>query len=407
MNKPYIPSQKILERYADVLVNFALGGGKGIKKGDTVLVHATESTRLLYIEVLKAVWKKGGNVIQRYGLDDAPDFKPTRTFYELASNEQLAFFPKKLAKGQIETIDHSLMLYAKTDMHALKGIDTKKMHQRNEAWKLDQKWFFEKERAKKLTWSVANYATEAMAKEAGMSLKEYWQQIINACFLDKENPIKEWRKIEATLARTVKKLNDLEIEKVHVVAPDIDLWVQIGEKRGWKSGGGANIPSFEVFTSPDWRGTEGYIKFNQPLYRYGNLVKGIELEFRNGKVVRSKATHNEDVLKTMIATKDADKLGEFSLTDRRLSRITRFMADTMYDENMGGPNGNTHVALGMSYKDCYKGDPSKVKSAEWKRLGYNDSSVHTDMFSTSPRTVTAYLKNGKTKVIYKNGQFTL
>ena len=58
----------------------------------------------------------------------------------------------------------------------------------------------------------------------------------------------------------------------------------------WVGCSGRNIPSFEIFTSPDWRGTEGWISFNQPLYRYGNLVRGIRLEFSDGRVVRASRT---------------------------------------------------------------------------------------------------------------------
>ena len=83
------------------------------------------------------------------------------------------------------------------------------------------------------------------------------------------------------------------------------------------------------------------------------------------------------------------------------------MAETLFDENIGGPFGNTHIAVGMAYKDCYKGDASKVKDKEWKEMGYNNSSVHTDIVSTTDRTVTATLTNGKKMVIYENGQFVL
>ena len=109
----------------------------------------------------------------------------------------------------------------------------------------------------------------------------------------------------------------------------------------------------------------------------------------------------------MIATKNANKVGEYSLTDSRHSRITKFMAETLFDENMGGPYGNTHMALGMSYRDTYAGDVSKLTTKEAERLGFNDSSVHTDIISTTKRTVTAHLKDGKTKVIYKDGRFAL
>ena len=201
------------------------------------------------------------------------------------------------------------------------------------------------------------------------------------------------------------KLNALPIEKLHVKGSDADLWIHLGEKRQWMCGSGRNIPSFEHFTSPDWRGTNGWIRFNQPLYRYGVHITGVELWFKNGRVVKAKAKKNEKVLKQMIATKNADKIGEYSLTDKRLSRITRFMAETLFDENMGGANGNTHLALGKSYQDCCIEDPGELSLKDWEDLGFNDSSVHTDIISTAPRTVTAHLKGGATKVIYKNGMF--
>ena len=109
----------------------------------------------------------------------------------------------------------------------------------------------------------------------------------------------------------------------------------------------------------------------------------------------------------MIATEGADRVGEFSLTDRRFSRITRFMAQTLYDENVGGPFGNTHVALGRSYQDAYAGDPGEVAVEEWKRLGFNSSSVHTDIVSTTDRVVTATLRGGEQRVIYRDGEFQL
>ncbi|MEN9561215.1 MAG: hypothetical protein RIQ56_488, partial [Candidatus Parcubacteria bacterium] len=105
--------------------------------------------------------------------------------------------------------------------------------------------------------------------------------------------------------------------------------------------------------------------------------------------------------------KNADKIGEYSLTDGRHSRITKVMAETLYDENMGGPQGNTHLAVGMSYRDTFTGDVSKLTNEEAEKLGFNDSSVHTDIISTTRRQVTAHLKDGSEKVIYKDGQFVL
>jgi aminopeptidase len=404
-NKPYTPPQKILENYANVLINFALGSGKGIKKGEVVHLIAEEFAKPLYLELRKAIWKAGGHVISDYRPSNEKGVNVEQDFYLHTENDQISFFPNHYLEGLIKQVDHSIFILGETDLKALKDIDPKKIMERSKVFKPYMEWRNKKESAGKFTWTLALYGTEEMAKESKMSLKEYWGQIIKACFLDHKDPIAKWNEVFKNLEDYRKKLNKLPIDKFHVKGPDVDLWVKLGEKRQWAGGSGRNMPSFELFTSPDWRGTEGWIKFNQPLYSHGNMIEGIELTFKNGRIIKSKAKKNEKLLKQMIATEGADKIGEFSMTDRRFSRITRFMADTLFDENIGGPNGNTHIAIGNSYHDCYVGDPSKVSKKTWEKLGYNNSSVHTDIITTTPRTITAYLKNGKTKVIYKNGEY--
>lgn len=410
-NKDYIPSQKILENYAKVLVNFALGGGKGVQKGETVYLTVNEYAKPLYIELYKAVIKRGGHVITNYIPDDSnsglsKNANISRLFYENANDEQIQNFPAKYLKGLIEEIDHSIYIISDTNKHALKGVNPKKIMARGKAFKPYMDWRNKKESEGKFTWTLALYGTPAMAKEARMTLKEYWEQIILACFLDKPNPIAEWKKTFKMVEKAQNHLNSLPIEKLHVKGPDADLWVHLGEKKKWMGGSGRNIPSFEIFTSPDWRGTNGWIRFSEPLYRYGNLITGIELWFKDGKVIKSKAKQNEKVLKEMIATPNADKIGEYSLTDKRFSRITKFMAETLFDENVGGKYGNTHLALGNAYHDCFTEDPAQMTEEDWEELGFNSSSVHTDIVSTTPRTVTAYMKDGTNRVIYKDGLFT-
>jgi aminopeptidase len=412
--KNYEPNKLILDRYAQVLVQFALGGGNGIKKGDVVRVSANESAKPLFIAVCNAIINAGGHILPHYSPDDEQGDKRrnesfTRYFYERAQDHQLDFFPDKYLKGVVDQMDHSLFILSTVDPNALKGVDPKKIMRRGIALKPFMDWRHQKEWQGKFTWTIGLYGTKAMATEAGLSEKEYWNQIIKACFLDHKDPVTKWRKIYRNLENYLAKLNKLapQIDRLHVVGPDMDLWIKHGEKRHWHGGSGRNIPSFELFTSPDWRGTNGWIRFNQPLYRYGNKITGIELHFKNGKVVKSRAKTNEKLLKEMIATPGADRIGEYSLTDKRFSRITKFMAETLFDENMGGPHGNTHLALGMSYRDTYAGDVSKLTKKQADNLGFNDSSVHTDIISTTPRTVTAHLKNGKEKIIYKNGQFVV
>ncbi len=398
----YTPSPLILQRYAQVLVNFALNSGRGIKKGEVVRLNVPESAKPLYVALRNQVLRSAGIPMTNYLPDDVD-----RAHFELASIEQLKFFPNKYARGLVDQLDHSIHIISETNKHELEGVDPKKIMLRGITYKPFKDWQDEKENRGQFTWTIALYGTPAMAKEAKMSLPSYWDQIIQACFLDHSDPIAKWQQVFTANSQILKKLNSLPIDKLHVEGDRVNLWVKIGPGRKWLSGNGRNIPSFEVFISPDWRGTSGHIEFNQPLYRYGSMINGIKLDFKNGVVTHSTAAKNYPILQSMIQTLNGDKVGEFSLTDKRLSRIKKFMAETLFDENISGPYGNTHIALGSAYKDSYTGSPNKVSLATWKKLGYNDSAVHTDIISTTNRTVTAYLTDKIIKVIYKNGEFVL
>ncbi|MCC2631736.1 MAG: Thermophilic metalloprotease superfamily, partial [Patescibacteria group bacterium] len=352
----YIPPQEILLKYADVLVNFALGGGGGVKPGEAVWMRLHESAKPMYVPLRNAILKAGANPIIQYIADDVR----VSDEYELSSDKQLSFFPGTYMKGLVDQVDHMLYLYSEYDKYELKEVDPKKIMARSNALRPYMEWRNEKEAAGKFTWTLAIYGTPAMAKEANMSEEEYWQEIIKACYLDMPDPISEWKKTFAELERIQGELNALSIESLHVQAEDIDLKVGIGPNRKWLGGMGRNIPSFELFISPDCRKTEGTIHFNQPLYRYGNMIEDISLTFKDGKVVDAKAAKGEELLKEMISSENANMIGEFSLTDGRFSRITKVMADTLYDENIGGPQGNTHVAVGNAYQDSYPGDASTV-----------------------------------------------
>lgn len=398
----YLPSQEILDKYANLLINFALGGCKGIKKGEVVFLQVPENAKPLLISLRRSILMAGGYPLINYLPDDIEE-----GFYKEAKEEHLNFFPGKYLKGRVDEMDHLVIIIADTNPKELEKVDPKKIMTRNKAFKPYMDWKNEKENAGKFTWTLAAYATEGVAKEAGLTLKEYWQEIIKACYLDEENPIEKWKSIISEIERVKEKLDSMEIEELHVKAPGTDLIVGLGKNRKWIGGDGNNIPSFEVFISPDWRKTHGKIQFTEPLYVYGNLIKDVYLEFENGKVVKATASKGENVLREMIATENADKVGEFSLTDGRLSRITKFMAETLFDENVGGEQGNTHLALGNAYKDSYPEDISKITKKQWEEMGYNDSVVHTDIIATSPREVTAKLANGEKVTIYKEGKFTI
>lgn len=402
MSDNYGPSTEILTKYAQVLVHFALGQKEGIRKGEVVQCVVPDIAKPLALALHDEILKAGGHVMMRLlptGFD--------RHYYQLANQEQLLFFPAKYLKARVELVDHTIGIIADPDPEELKDVDPAKIMAARNAQKKYRDWLVDKETKGSLTWTLGLWGTQAKADIVGLSLENYWGQIIKACFLDQDDPIAKWRKTKALQQAIRTKLNRLSIEWLHITGPDADLRVQLGANRVWKGGADRNIPSFELFTSPDWRGTQGWIRFNQPLFRYGNILEDIELRFEKGLVVQSSAKKGEKLLKEMLKSPNADKIGEFSLTDKRLSPITHFMAETLYDENMGGPQGNTHLAIGSAYRDCFRGDQSQVKKSEWKKMGFNDSPEHTDIISTTPRTVTATLTSGEQVLIYRDGQFQL
>jgi aminopeptidase len=406
---PYAPSHEHLERYAELLIGYALGGGTGISEGDVVQIGAPDNAKPLYAELCRAVWRRGGHVIQAFVPAEGGDgVYLNRDFLQVASDAQLDFFAERYWRGFADVCDHQVHILSDVDPHALRDVNPERVLRPRRARRPLREWLDAKENAGEFTWTLALYGTEAMAAEAGMTVEEYWEQIIGACFLDHPDPASRWREVNQQIEGHCRWLGSLPIERLHVEGEDVDLWVTIGEKRQWLGGGGRNIPSFEVFTSPDWRGTEGRIRFSEPLYIDGSLIRGIELEFQDGRVVTARAEENEPLLKEMLASGEgADRIGEFSLTDARLSPISRFMAETLFDENTGGPYGNTHLAIGYAIRPAYDGDATALSEEDWERLGFNQAPIHVDIVSTTDRTVTAVMRDGSERVIYAGGRFAV
>ncbi len=398
----YTPSKEILDNYARVMIDFALGKGRGVKEKDVVYLQYDAEAEPLALAVFKRILERGA-----YPMLKSNEEKFERLMFETASDDQLKFFPKEYTKTLIDTIDHRLYLIAPTDPFLLKDIEPKKIVMGNKSKRAIRKWLFEKEDKGGLTWSLCLYGTEGLAREAGMTIKDFWQQIIRACHLNEVNPIAAWQDTFRQIKSIKEKLNKMPIDKLHLVSEKTDLYISLGTRRRFQGGGGANIPSFEIFTSPDWRGVNGHIFFNFPLYRYGNIIKNIYLEFKDGRIVKARADKNEALLRAMVAQKNADKIGEFSLTDKRFSKIDRFMANTLYDENFGGDYGNSHLAVGTSYHDCYVGDIESMTEKDWEKLGFNESIEHCDIINTNKKTVTAVMRDKTEKLIYQDGIFLL
>jgi aminopeptidase len=396
-------TSKQLQRYADVLWwGLTTARRSPFKRNDIVVIRynkpAVELAEILYAGLLE----RGIHPIQRMNPTPAME----RYFYSISSNKQLVF----LLPGEKELISRlngSIFLYAPESITHLSDIDPKKIGKTAVAHKALRDIANQREARGAFSWTLCVFPTAELAEHAGLSLAEYNRQIVNSCFLNKSDPVSHWRSILKNAQSIKKWLNAMDVDYFHVESDNIDLEIRPGEKRQWIGISGRNIPSFEIFLSPDWRTVRGKYFADQPSYRSGNRVEGVRLVFQKGCATKVSADSGENFVKKQLAMdKGADKVGEFSLTDKRFSKINCFMANTLYDENYGGRYGNCHIALGASYSNTYAGDSRRLTPTRKRQLGFNESALHWDLVNTEKKKVTAHLNTGKTLVIYENGRFS-
>jgi len=391
-----------LEKYADVLWwGLSTARGKRYRKGEIVIVRydlpALQLAELIHGKLLDM----GLNPVIRQTMTPIME----HNFYSKSNDKQLIFeVPGE--RLLCRHLNGGIYLHAPASLTHLKDVAPGKIGKALVARKPLRDILQKREERKEFGWTLCMFPTEELARQAGMDLKDYTSEVLKACYLDKRDPVSKWKEIYSKATSLKKWLNSLEIKTLNIESDNIDLRVSQGQKRRWVGISGHNIPSFELFISPDWRGVEGIYYADQPSYRSGNLVEGVRLVFKNGNVVKAEAKRGQDFLKKQLAMDPgARRVGEFSLTDRRFSRINRFMANTLYDENYGGKYGNCHLALGASYSDTYNGDASRLTKKRKESLGFNESALHWDLVNTEDKRVTAVLRDGSKKLIYERGKF--
>jgi len=391
-----------LKRYADVLLwGLTTARSKPFKKGDVVLVRFNlDAIRLA--EILESrILERGLNPVRR--LNPTPEME--KNFFGLANRRQLIFDPPGEAE-LYRNLNGSIFLHAPASITHLSTIDPKKISRFTLSKKFLRDILEEREQAGRFSWTLCMLPTAELAHHAGLADGDYAKQIVKACFLNRRDPVKQWKAVYKNAAAIKRWINSMAVKYYHIESATVDLKITPGEQRRWIGISGHNIPSFELFVSPDWRGTSGVYYADQPSYRSGNLVQGVKLTFKKGSTVAVDAQSGSDfVQKQLKMDRGASRLGEFSLTDKRFSKIDRFMANTLFDENFGGRWGNCHVALGASYADTYSGNVQSLTKEKKARLGFNDSALHWDLVNTEKKRVVAHLADGGRRTIYENGCF--
>ena len=391
-----------LKRYADVLLWGLNTSRRGrFKKGDVILIQYDHAALKLAEILFDRIIAAGMNPVQRMVLTIGME----RSFYGKAGRRQLIF----QAPGEKELLGNlhgRIYLHAPESLTHLKEIDPARICKVLVARKSLRDILERREQDGLHGWTLCTLPTQELAAQACTTPEVYAGQIIRACYLDRKDPVGKWEAIRQEATAIKRWMGGLKTVFFHVESENCDLKITSGEQRKWAGVSGHNIPSFELFVSPDWRGTEGTYYANLPSYRSGNYVTGVRLAFVKGVAVKISAETGEAfTIRQLSMDRGAARIGEFSLTDKRFSRINRFMADTLFDENFGGKHGNCHIAVGASYTDTYTGNPAAMTGALKRQMGFNDSALHWDLVNTEDKTVTAHLSSGKRIVIYEKGRF--
>lgn len=202
-------------------------------------------------------------------------------------------------------------------------------------------------------WVLTYYPTAGMAQQAGMSMDSLREFYYDSVLVDYGKMEKELKGIEKILDKG---------SEVRVVGKKTDIKLSIKGRLAQSCYGERNIPDGEVFVGPVHMEVNGEVYFDLPTLAYGHEVRGIHLEFVDGKVVRAMAEQGDEALQKMLETDPGARyLGEFAIGANY--NVTRPMMNTLFDEKIGG---TIHMALGRSYKEKRGG-------------GTNESAIHWDI----------------------------
>lgn len=368
-----------LRRLADLTVQV----GANVQPGQLVVITGFVENAPLIREVARAAYRAGARRVEA----DYLDRHITRAAVELGPEDSLDYStPWSLTMLDTLTAEKGCFIQVAGDpepglLADLPGDRVARAVPRE----VYAKWFGMVS-SKAVNWTIAPAPNAGWARRVfgKPDMDALWQAVEKAIRLDRDDPVEAWRKHVARLSRIAEALNERHFDAVRYRGPGTDLTVGLLPSSEWgaaseKTSFGVthlpNIPTEEVFTTPDRRRAEGHVRSTRPLEFHGTLVHDLEIRFRDGRIVEVNASGGADLVRTEVAVDEgAARLGELALVDgsSEVGKLGITFFNTLFDEN-----ATSHIAYGDGFDFC-------VGDATDREAGANKSAVHTDFMVGGP-----------------------
>jgi aminopeptidase len=393
-----------LERFADLIVNF----GANVQEGQIVDIGSGLAKEELTRAITASAYKRGAKFVDVYYWD--PYLKRARVQY--AAEEVLDFVPPWYGERTLQLGEQrgaTISLSGPTEPHLFDDLDPARLGR--DVFPRVKEWTTViNERT--VNWCVAPCPTPNWAElvhpdlHPPAALDKLWDDIVHVCRLDEDDPEAEWGKRNRVLKTAAERLTERRFDALHLEGPGTDLTIGLLPTSRWIGGDEetvdgiahmANLPTEEVFTSPDPARVDGIVRATKPLYSQGRIINGLKVRFEEGCAVQIEADSGAETLRAVVTRDEGGvRLGEVALVDRegRIGALDTVFYDTLLDENAA-----SHIALGSAY-DAAAGKEDR------ERL--NRSSIHIDfMVGADDVDITGITRDGERVPVLRESAWQL